>query len=95
MATVVIKKDKTEEPFDVEKLKQSIRINAIDATLKETEQKIKDLVEQVSNAILQAIEGKEKVTAEELREKILNELDGAAPDVAKIWREFDQQQEKI
>lgn len=91
MANVVIKKDGREEPFDEEKLRQSIRVNAIDATLAEAEEKTNNLVSQISTAIIQSVQGKEKITVDELREKILSELDKIAPKVAKTWREFDQE----
>lgn len=94
MANIVIKKDEREEPFDEEKLRQSIRVNAIDATLAEAEEKTKNLVDQISTAVIQSVQGKEKVTVDELREKILSELDKTAPNVAKTWREFDQEAEK-
>ncbi len=94
MAKIVIKKDGTEEPFDVEKLKQSIRINAIDATLTEAEERINKLVEEVSAKIIKLIDEEEKISAEEIKEKILGELDNVAPNIAETWRKFDQEQTK-
>lgn len=91
MAEIIIKKNGEEEPFDIEKLKQSIRVNAIEAALEEAEKSISDLVEQVSNKVIEQTKEKEKVVTEELREKILKELDAVAPAVAKTWREFDKQ----
>jgi len=95
MAKTVIKKDKREEPFDIEKLRESIRVNAIDAALRESGERINNLVEQVSNKVVRSLGKKDKVSTWELREKILAELDLAAPDVAKIWREYDEQQGKF
>lgn len=91
MPKFVIKKDGEQEPFDIEKLKQSIRINAIDATLKETEGKINNLIEQISNTVIRVIEKKDAIPTEEIKEKILKELDSVAPNVAKTWREYDQE----
>ena len=90
MAKFVIKNDGTKEPFDEEKLRGSIRVNALEATLAETEEKIKNLVEQVSGTIMQQIENKEEIPTKELREKILQELETTAPNVAEIWKKYDK-----
>ena len=94
MIKKVIKRDRREEPFDIEKLKQSIRVNAIDAALKETETKINDLVNSVSEAVVQQIKNNDEITSTEIREIILAKLDEIAPLVAKIWREYDEQRWK-
>lgn len=94
MAKFVVKKDGREEPFDIEKLKQSIRVNALDTVLAETEQKINELVERVSNSVMSSIK-QEKISTREIKERILKELDDVDPKVAKIWRKFDQEQGKI
>jgi len=95
MAKIVIKKDKREEPFDVEKLKQSVRINTLDTVLKESEDRINNLVDQIAKKVMLSTQEKERVTTEELRERILAELDLVAPDVAKTWRDYDQEQGKV
>ncbi len=94
MIKAVIKRDGREEGFDIEKLKQSIRVNAIDAVLKETETKINDLVNSVSRSVVQQIRNSSKITSKEIREIILAKLDEVAPLVAKIWREYDEQRWK-
>jgi len=91
MIKKVIKRDRREEPFDIEKLKESIRVNAIDAALKETETKINDIVNSVSEAVVQQIKNNDEITSTEIREIILAKLDEVAPLVAKIWREYDEQ----
>lgn len=94
MAKIVIKKDKKEEPFDVEKLKQSIRVNALDTTLKEAEEGINDLIEKVSEKVILSMKGRDKVSTWEIREKILSELDILAPAVAQTWRQYDEEEGK-
>jgi transcriptional regulator NrdR family protein len=91
MIKTVIKRDGREESFDIEKLKQSIRVNAIDAALKETEDKINNLVDSVSGSAVQQIKNNNKITSKEIREIVLVKLDEVAPLVAKIWREYDEQ----
>jgi len=91
MIKTVIKRDGREDGFDIEKLKQSIRVNAIDAVLRETESKINNLVDSVSRAVVQQIKNNNEITSAEIREIILAKLDEVAPLVAKIWREYDEQ----
>ncbi|OGZ31891.1 MAG: hypothetical protein A2V69_00560 [Candidatus Portnoybacteria bacterium RBG_13_40_8] len=91
MIKTVIKRDGRKESFDIEKLKQSIRVNAIDAVLRETESKINNLVDSVSGSVVQQIKNNNKITSAEIREIILVKLDEVAPLVAKIWREYDEQ----
>ena len=90
MIKAVIKKDGREEPFDVEKLKQSIRVNALDTVLAETEHKINELVEKVSESVILSME-EEKLSTKEIKERILKELDTADSNVAETWRKFDQE----
>jgi len=95
MVKVIIKKDGSEEPFDMAKLKQSIRVNALDAILRQSEKDINTLVETVSEKTLLSMQTSEKVKSSEIREHVLNELKEASPIVAKIWQEYDEQQGKI
>ncbi|MGB2762689.1 MAG: ATP cone domain-containing protein [Minisyncoccales bacterium] len=89
MANFVIKRDGTKEPFDAEKIKKSIATAAQMANL--SEEKIKDVVDQVSSTAIQFAEGKEEVATTELREKILSELDTIEPSVSEAWRKYDQE----
>lgn len=95
MVKVVIKKDGSEEPFDMAKLKQSIRVNALDAFLRQSEKDINTLVETISEKALLSMQTSDKVKSSEIRENVLSELKEAAPMVAKIWQEYDEQQGKV
>lgn len=92
MANFIIKKDGSKEPFDAEKLKKSIESAAKQAGL--SEDRVNELVEQVSKAALQVAEGKEEIATVELREKILSELDNLEPSVSEGWRKYDQEKGK-
>ena len=94
MVKVIIKKDGSEEPFDMAKLKQSIRVNALDAVLRQSEKDINTLVDTVSEKVLLSMQTTERVKSSEIREHVLNELKEVAPMVAKIWQEYDEQQGK-
>jgi len=95
MVKIVTKKDGSEEPFDMAKLKQSIRVNALDAVLKQSENDINTLVENVSEKALLSMQTSEKVKSSEIRQSILEELDKIAPLVATVWREYDEQQGRV
>ncbi len=92
MANFVIKKDGSKEPFDEGKIKKSIELTAKQAGL--PEDRVNELVEQVSRAALQVAEGKEEIATAELREKILSELDNLEPSVSEGWRKYDQEKGK-
>jgi len=95
MVKVVIKKDGSEEPFDMAKLKQSIRVNALDAVLRQSEKDINALVDEVSEKAVCAIQSRERVKSSEIRDQILAELKEVAPLVAEIWQEYDKREGKI
>ena len=90
MASNVIKKDGTKEPFDTEKIKNSIRAAAERTDL--SEEKKNEVVEQVATAVIQTAKEKEEIATSELREKILSELDRIEPAVSAAWRKHDQEQ---
>jgi transcriptional regulator NrdR family protein len=94
MVKIVVKKDGSEEPFDMAKLKQSIRVNALDAVLRQSEKDINTLVETIGEKVLLSMQTSEKAKSSEIRENVLSELKEAAPMVAKIWQEYDKQQGK-
>lgn len=95
MVKIVLKKDGSEEPFDIAKLKQSIRVNALDAVLRQSEKEINELIETVSEKALLSMQTSEKVKSSEIREHVLGELKKMSPVVAEIWEEYDQHQGKI
>ena len=88
MANFVIKKDGTKEPFDFEKIKKSI-ISAAQG-LELLEERIKEVADQVSAAVLQMTGEREEVEVAEIRNKVLQELDSVEPSISKAWREYDE-----
>jgi len=90
MAKEVIKKDGTKEPFDPEKIRNSIAVAAEQAGL--LEERKNEVVEQVATAVIQMAEEKEEIATLELREKILLDLDRIEPSVSAAWRKYDQEQ---
>lgn len=95
MAKFVIKRDGAKEPFDVEKLRGSIRVNAHEAALSAVEERINDLVDRISSVIIRDLEDKKEINSVEIKEKILSELDIVDPTVAKAWKRYDQKKGKV
>lgn len=92
MVNQVIKKDGSKEPFEEEKIKQSVRAAAQDAGLEAAQQE--DLAEKVTQNVKEEIINREEITSLELRDKILGELDLLAPEVSASWRDYELSKEK-
>lgn len=86
MASQVIKKDGTKQPFDAEKIRKAIGLAAEQAGL--SEERKNEVVEQVATAAIQLADTKEEIATSEIKEKILSELNNIEPSVASVWREY-------
>lgn len=89
MANEVIKKDGSKQPFDPEKIRNSIKGAAARSELPEERQS--EVVEQVATAVIQLAEGKEEVATSEIRENILSELDRLEPSVSAAWKKHEEE----
>jgi len=88
MANEVIKKDGSREPFDPEKIKNSIRKASQKTDL--GEDRVNEVVEQASKAVIELADTKEEIRSSEIREKILSELDNIEPKIAEAWRDYEK-----
>ena len=86
MASQVIKKDGTKEPFDEGKIRRAISAAATQAGI--AEDKKSEVVGTVTSAVLQLAGAKEEIATSEIRDKILSELDRIEPSVAAAWRAY-------
>ncbi len=84
MATQVIKKDGTKEPFDSGKIKRAIEAAAREAGL--MDEQVNAAVIQISGIVMALADSKEEIATSELRDKILSELDNVQPAAAAAWR---------
>lgn len=84
----VIKRNGHTEPFNAEKITNSIRKAAVDAGIQID--KKKKMIEGIAKKAIEMAEQKGQVETSALRDKILNELNQSEPKVAEAWREFDQ-----
>jgi len=92
MANNVIKRDGSKEPFNTEKIKNSIRAAAERTEV--PEDKLNEIVEKVSASAISMASGKEEVSTVELKDKILSELDLIEPSISAEWRRYDQEKGK-
>jgi len=86
--TYVVKRDNKRQRFDANKIQRSIRAAAREAKLPEA--RVKQLVKEVSKNIIDSALCEKEIRSVMLRASILNELDTAAPAVARAWRDFDR-----
>lgn len=89
MAKEVIKKDGSKQPFDPEKIKNSIKGAAARTELSEERQN--EVVEQVAAAVIQLAESKEEIATSEIKENILSELDKVEPTVSTAWKKHEEE----
>jgi transcriptional regulator NrdR family protein len=93
MASEVIKRDGTKEPFDTEKIRKSIAAAAGQTDL--PEERKNEVVEKVAASAIQMAEGKEEIATSEIKEKILSELDTIESSVSESWRKYDQEKKEV
>lgn len=93
MASMVTKRDGSKEDFKPEKIKSSIRKAAQAARL--PEDRIEEVVEQVSGAVIEELREREEIATTEIRGKVLTHLDTLVPAVSEAWRKYDEKQGKI
>jgi len=77
------------EEFKVEKLKKSLQKAAEQAGY--TEDKIFQVIEEISEYVLESISDLETVDTSSLRNLILNKLDELYPEVSAAWRKYDKE----
>jgi len=88
MANFVVKKDGTRVPFDLEKIKGGVMAAASEAGL--SDQEATDLAHSTTSLVVDTFEGQEEVSANDIRDKILSDLDVSAPSVAEAWRKYEE-----
>ncbi len=87
MATQVIKKDGSKQPFDAEKIKRAIEGAAKEAGL--SDDRVSEVVAEVSGAVITKTDAREEIATSEIKAMILNELDRVEPSVSAAWRTYE------
>jgi transcriptional regulator NrdR family protein len=83
MATTVVKKDGSVQPFDVEKMKGAIRGASTGAGLDAAA--AEDIVTKVAEPVLAALASKDQVASSEIKDLIFAELQKINPGVIDAW----------
>ena len=89
MPKEVQKREGYREEFQVEKLRKSIEKAAKEAGF--PEDKVFQVVEEISSYVLESLKDFESVDTQSMRNLILNKLDELYPDVAEAWRRYDKE----
>lgn len=89
MAKTVIKKDGSREPFDIEKIRSSIKKAAQEAGLDEG--RMNEVIEKTVSRVGETMdEIEEEISSFQIREEILVILDEIEASVSQAWREHDR-----
>jgi transcriptional regulator NrdR family protein len=89
MPKQVQKRKGYQEEFQVEKLRRSIENAAKEAGF--PEDKVFQVVEEISSYVLENVKDVESVDTQSMRTLILNKLDEIYPEVANAWRKYDKE----
>jgi transcriptional regulator NrdR family protein len=87
MATQVVKKDGSKQPFDSEKIKRAVEGAAQEAGL--PDDKVLQIATEVSGIVAEWANAQEQVATSEIKSMILNELDKVEPSVSAAWRAYE------
>lgn len=88
MATQVIKKDGSKQPFDAEKIKRAIEGAAKEAGL--ADDRVSQVATEVSGIVIKSTSAQEEIATSEIKSMILNELDRVEPSVSAAWKSYEQ-----
>jgi transcriptional regulator NrdR family protein len=89
MPNKVLKRDGREEEFQLSKLKTSLEKAAKAAGY--PEDRIFQVIEEVSGYVLESISDLETVDTQLMRILILSKLDEIYPEVSVAWRKYDRE----
>lgn len=92
MTDFVVKKSGEKVPFDGEKIRNSIASAARAVHI--SEEKINMIADQILRTVGQLMAEQDQVTTNEIKEKVLSELDVLEPAVAGSWRTYDRDRGK-
>ncbi len=90
--TDVIKSTGKKEPFQPEKIINSIENAVKDAGFK-PQQKI-DVIERASRDAIQMAQNTNRIETKQIRDVILNDLEQDDRQIADIWRQYEHQHNK-
>jgi transcriptional repressor NrdR len=86
--TEVIKRSGNREPFSEGKLRESIRRASEKA--KVNAERTNELIKIISRHGSKIAQQEDEISSQDIRNKILDELEAHKPDMAKAWREYEK-----
>ena len=90
--TDVIKSTGKKEPFRPEKVRKSIENAITDAGF--TLSSKMNAVEHASQDAMNLARGRNEIKSKDLRDEIVNDLEGDVPKAAQAWRNYEKQHNK-
>ncbi|MGB9937826.1 MAG: ATP cone domain-containing protein [Methanobacterium sp.] len=87
--TDVIKRNGRKEPFQPQKLRKSIENAVTQAGFTVTKQM--KAIEHATHDAENIARERNEISAEELRNEIVNDLESDAPEVAQAWRNYEKE----
>ncbi|MEW5805556.1 MAG: ATP cone domain-containing protein [Patescibacteria group bacterium] len=88
MATQVLKRDSSLQPFDPEKIKRSVQAAGREAGIEEAA--LAELADKVSVSAINTLAEKEQVSYSEIRQAVFAELENFDPRVIQAWKNHEQ-----
>ena len=88
--TNVIKRNGQQEPLRPGKIRRSVEEAVKDAGF--TPNQKTNVIEHATQDALEMAQSREKVNSKQIRDTILNDLEKDDQQVAKAWRNYEQQQ---
>jgi len=86
--TEVVKKNSSREPFDEDKIKEAIRRASREAKI--NLERANELIRLVSEHGHKMSEEGREISSQDIRKKILEELDMEEPDIVKAWKDYEK-----
>jgi transcriptional regulator NrdR family protein len=84
----IIKKNESKQEFDPEKIKTSISKAVTDSGANVEDKK--EMIEKISNEVIEAFKDKDEIKSSEVREMVLKKLTEADETVANAWKKFEE-----
>ena len=88
MATQVIKKDGSKQPFDAEKIRKAIEGAAKEAGLEDD--RASQVATEVSGTVIEKTDAQEEIATSEIKSMIVSELNRVEPSVSTAWRTYEE-----
>ncbi|MGZ7210105.1 MAG: ATP cone domain-containing protein [Methanobacterium sp.] len=87
--TDVIKRNGKKEPFNARKVRKSVENAISDAGFTMTQKM--DAIEHATGDVENMAQSRNEIKTQEIRNEVVNDLEGDAPEAAQSWRNYEKQ----